>query len=175
LIHDPITEQVTNAGIIVANAQGPTRTAGAELLARLRWRQVVVTGTYTLTRSTEIDGDAVRDEVPLTPRHAAGVVAAWEEHGKSRLGVELYYTGWQRLDDNPYRSASRPFVVFGLLAERRFGRARLFVNAENLANVRQTRYDPLVRPTRSSDGRWTVDAWGPLEGRTINGGLRLSF
>jgi iron complex outermembrane receptor protein len=175
LIHDPITEHVTQAGIMLVNAQGPTRTAGAEFLARLRWRQFVVTGTYTFTRSTEIDGEAVRDEVPLTPRHAAGVVAAWEEHGKSRVGVELYYTGRQRLDDNPYRSASRPFGVFGLLAERRFGRARVFVNAENLANVRQTRYDPLVRPTRSTDGRWTVDAWAPLEGRTINGGFRLTF
>lgn len=175
LIHDPITEYVTEAGIMLANAQRPTRTAGAEFLTRLRWRQFVVTGTYTFTRSTEIDGAAVRDEVPLTPRHAAGIVAAWEKHGKSRVGLELYYTGRQRLDDNPYRNASRPFVVFGLLAERRFGRARVFVNAENLANVRQTRYDPLVRPGRSADGRWTVDAWAPLEGRTINGGVRLAF
>ena len=25
------------------------------------------------------------------------------------------------------------------------------------------------------DGRWTVDAWAPLDGRTWNGGLRLAF
>ena len=30
-------------------------------------------------------------------------------------------------------------------AERRFGGVRLFVNAENLGNVRQTKYAPLVR------------------------------
>jgi iron complex outermembrane receptor protein len=62
-----------------------------------------------------------------------------------------------------------------MLAERRIGRARLFVNAENLAGVRQTRHDPLVRPHQANDARWTVDAWAPLEGRTINGGVRLSF
>jgi hypothetical protein len=25
------------------------------------------------------------------------------------------------------------------------------------------------------DGRWTVDRWAPLDGRTINGGVRFSF
>ena len=55
------------------------------------------------------------------------------------------------------------------------GNVRLFVNAENLLGVRQTRYDPLVRPTRAPDGRWTVDAWAPTEGFIVNGGVRLSF
>jgi len=41
--------------------------------------------------------------------------------------------------------------------------------------VRQTRWDPLIRPTRAGDGRWTVDGWAPLEGRNINGGVRLRF
>jgi hypothetical protein len=25
------------------------------------------------------------------------------------------------------------------------------------------------------DGRWTVDAWAPLDGRSVNGGLRVRF
>ena len=78
-----------------------------------------------------------------------------------------------------YRSASdtaaEPYVIVGVLAERQFGRIRLFVNGENLTNVRQTRWQPLIRPDRAPDGRWTVDAWAPLEGRNINGGVRLRF
>ena len=66
-------------------------------------------------------------------------------------------------------------MLFGGLIERRFGRVRLFINAENLAGVRQTRWDPLVRPSQAVDGRWTVDAWAPLDGRVINGGIRLIF
>ena len=66
-------------------------------------------------------------------------------------------------------------MIVGLLAEWQFGRIRLFMNGENLTGVRQTRWDPLLRPTRAADGRWTVDAWAPLEGRNINGGLRLRF
>jgi iron complex outermembrane receptor protein len=89
--------------------------------------------------------------------------------------VEVYYTGRQALDDNPYRAESRPYVVLGLLVERRVGRARLFLNAENLGDVRQTRWDPLLLPSRSAEGRWTTDAWAPLEGRTLNGGIRLDL
>ena len=53
------------------------------------------------------------------------------------------------------------------------GKARLFLNAENIFGVRQTRYDPLLRPSRAIDGRWTVDAWAPLEGFVLNGGVRF--
>jgi hypothetical protein len=56
-------------------------------------------------------------------------------------------------------------VLFGGLVERRFGRVRLFVNAENLGGVRQTRFDPLRPSVQAADGRWTVDAWAPLDGR----------
>ena len=62
-----------------------------------------------------------------------------------------------------------------MLAERRVGRFRLFVNAENITDVRQTRYDRLLRPGAGADGRWTVDAWAPLDGRVINGGVRVGF
>jgi len=61
------------------------------------------------------------------------------------------------------------------VAEKQFGRLRLFVNGENLTGVRQTKWDPLLRPERAPDGRWTVDAWAPLDGRTINGGIRVMF
>jgi iron complex outermembrane receptor protein len=99
----------------------------------------------------------------------------WEKEGVGRVGAEWYFTGSQRLEQNPYRSASRPYSLVGLLGERVLGPLRLFVNVENLADVRQTRWNPLLRPQRSADGRWTVDAWAPLDGRVINGGVRFRF
>ena len=97
----------------------------------------------------------------------------WESESNWRIGLELFYTGRQRLEDNPYRDVSQPYRLFGALVEKRFGALRLFVNAENLGNVRQTRYNSLLRPTPSFDGQWTVDAWAPLDGRVINGGIRF--
>jgi len=44
-----------------------------------------------------------------------------------------------------------------------------------LLDVRQTKEDPLVRPTRAPVGLWTVDAWAPLEGFIANAGFRLAL
>jgi outer membrane receptor for ferrienterochelin and colicins len=52
---------------------------------------------------------------------------------------------------------------------------KLFLNMENLGNVRQSRWDTLLLPRRAVDGRWAVDAWAPLDGRVINGGVRFVF
>jgi iron complex outermembrane receptor protein len=176
-VRDPVALRESGGGVLeLVNAAEPTRTRGGELLARVRRGPFVLTTTYTHLRSTELDVETLeRREVPLTPRHAIGAVGMWEEHDVGRVGVELYYTGRQSLDDNPYRDTSRPYVVLGLLAERRLGPARIFVNAENLLDARQTRHDPLLLPARGRGGRWTTDAWAPLEGRAINGGVRLAF
>ena len=156
------------------NLAEPTQNAGMELLTMFRKSLFSATANYTYVRSREfVTGQ--RDDVPLTPRHSFGLVGMWEKESVGRLGVEGYYTGRQRLEQNPYRSESKPYVLIGFLGERKVGRFRLFLNAENLGNVRQTRWDSLVRPTRAVDGRWTVDAWAPLDGRVFNGGIRLRF
>jgi iron complex outermembrane receptor protein len=158
----------------LANGAQPTRTAGADALVRYRTSDVTTTATYTYVRSTEETPESAgRREVPLTPRHAAGLVSVWEQEGKGRIGLEVYYTGRQALDENPYRAESRPYVIFGAIAERRVGPARVFVNLENLGDVRMTKYHPLVRATSGEGGRWTTDAWAPLDGRVFNAGVRL--
>jgi iron complex outermembrane receptor protein len=171
-IHHPIDVD-RSRGLVLTNLPEPTTNTGVELLGTVRHEPYALTATYTHVRSREREGGVLED-APLTPRHSAGVVGMWEREDVGRVGVEFYYTGIQRLEENPYRERSRPYVIIGLLAERQLGWIRLFVNGENLTGVRQTRWDPLLRP-RAPDGRWTVDAWAPLEGRNVNGGIRLRF
>jgi iron complex outermembrane receptor protein len=159
---------------VLRNLPDPTTNVGLELLATFRREPYALTGTYTYVRARETVG-GINQDVPLTPRHSAGVVAMWEAEDVGRVGIEWYYTGRQALEENPYRSVSEPYMIVGLLGEKQFGRVRLFINGENLTGVRQTRWDPMLRPIRATDGRWTVDAWAPLEGRNINGGLRMRF
>lgn len=160
----------------LVNVAGATRTYGVELLVRQRWDALSITGSYVNINASEpADSGLGRQPVARTPRHTGGIVAMWDEEGKGRLGFEAYYTGPQRLDDNPYRSHSRPYVELGILGEVVLGNIRLFVNAENLLDLRQTRNDPLLLPSRAADGRWTVDAWGPTDGFTMNGGIRFTF
>jgi iron complex outermembrane receptor protein len=160
----------------LVNGPGQTRARGAELLARYRWDSFTVTGSYVFVDASEPDpAGPGRRWKPLTPRHTAGVVAMWEEHDKGRLGLEVYYTGRQALDDNPWRREGKPYVEIGLMGEITVGQVRLFLNAENLLGVRQTRFDPLLHPSRAADGRWTVEAWALTEVFVINGGVRMKF
>jgi len=180
-IHDALTLRETaapgaGATMEIVNAVGPTRTAGSELIARFHRQEMDLIATHMYVWSTEPDPAlGVRREVPLNPRHTAGLDWLLNISTRGRMGIELFYTGRQQLDDSPYRRRSNPYVLLGMVAEWRVGRARLFVNAENLTGVRQTDQERLVRPSRGSDGRWTVDVWGPLEGRIVNGGVRLGF
>jgi outer membrane receptor for ferrienterochelin and colicins len=160
----------------LANAPGPIRTTGLEALLRYRWSELTVTASYVYVDATEPASEGPgRRTVPVTPRHTAGVVAMWEREGKGRVGFEAYYTGRQDLDDNPYRTRSRPYVEMGLMGEVVLGEARLFLNLENLLNVRQTGYDRILMPRRGPAGEWTVDAWAPAEGFVANAGVRLHF
>ncbi|WP_336965323.1 TonB-dependent receptor plug domain-containing protein [Sphingobium aquiterrae] len=162
--------------VALVNADGVTRTRGAELMLRYRWRAFTLTGSYVHIDATGPDpGAARRRTVPLTPRNTAGLVAMWEKPGRGRIGLEAYYTGQQQLDDNPYRTRGRPYVELGAMGELVLGRVSLFVNAENMLNVRQTRFDPLLLPYRAPDGAWTVDAWAPTDGFVVNGGVRFRF
>jgi outer membrane receptor for ferrienterochelin and colicins len=62
------------------------------------------------------------------------------------------------------------------MGERKVTRhVKLFLNLENLGNVRQSRWDSMFLPSRAVDGKWTVDAWAPLDGRVVNGGVRFMF
>ncbi|WP_334182248.1 TonB-dependent receptor plug domain-containing protein [Novosphingobium sp.] len=162
--------------ITLANADGITRTRGAEVLLKYRWNAVTLTGSYVHVAASEPDPDASgRRTVPLTPRDSAGIVGMWEKEGRGRVGLEAYYTGRQSLDDNPYRTRGKPYVQLGAMGELILGRVSLFANAENILNVRQTRYDPLLLPTRAPTGAWTVDAWAPTDGFVLNAGVRFRF
>jgi iron complex outermembrane receptor protein len=177
VVRDPVQYQFVGSDrAALVNSPGPVRTWGTELLASYRKESFLLLLTHNYTSSTEQDADfSDRREVPLTPRHLASLNAIWEGESWGRLGFEAYYVGKQPLEYNPYRLEGRGYLLVGALAERRFGSFRVFLNLENLTNVRQTRWEPLVRPTQLPDGRWTVEAWAPLDGRVVNGGIRYMF
>jgi len=172
-VRDPVEVERTGE-YVLRNLAEPTTNTGIEALSVWKTEDFSFVANYAYVRSRETT-EAGRVEVPLTPRHSLGFDAAFEGGGVWRLGIEWYYTGAQRLEANPYRDESQPYWVFGVLATRRIGRALWFINGENLNGVRKTQWDPLIRPTRGVDGRWTVDAWAPLDGRNVNGGVRLAF
>ena len=76
-------------------SSNPTTNTGVELLGTFRREPFSVTATYTYVQAREtVDG--VGQDVPLTPRHSAGIVGMWEVEDVGRVGVEWYYTGGKR-------------------------------------------------------------------------------
>jgi iron complex outermembrane receptor protein len=172
-IHHPIYVERT-AAYVLANQPFDSTNVGTELLATWRREPVLVNAVYGYVRAREYENTAFED-VPLTPHHSFTLLGGMEDDEFGRFVFEWFYTGHQRLEANPYRQQGVPFMTIGLLVEKVFGKVRLFVNAEDLNNVRQTQFDPLVSPAQGPDGRWAVDAWAPLDGRIINGGIRVKF
>ena len=164
----------TTGRVELVNAAGPARVHGAEVFAVYSEEPVIVTAYYAATRTRETSPETglVR-ESPYVPRQTAGLDVAFEEDETgTRVGAEAFYTGRQALSENPYRAVSMPFTTIGLLASQQLGRADVYLNVDNLTNVRQSHFDPLLRPAAGEGGRLTVDEWAPLEGRTINAGVR---
>ncbi|TMO67770.1 TonB-dependent receptor plug domain-containing protein [Pseudoalteromonas aurantia] len=160
----------------IINATGQTEIRGAELLLRYRWRDIKLTGSYLYTDATKGDGGLLtRTPLSLTPKHSAGAIIMWEEHGSHLVGFEAYYTGTQHLTNNPYREKSDAYWHLGLLGQITLGKVSWFINAENLLDVRQTKEDSLLLPTQSPSGRWTTDIWSRNDGFTVNTGFRFQF
>jgi outer membrane receptor for ferrienterochelin and colicins len=164
-----------NFPIAIVNVTGPTRTCGTEFIARyhIEGTDIILTHMFLWSTEPNPDGNG-RREVPLNPRHSA-TFDLLRVIGPARIGFEVFYTGRQSLEDNPYRTRGFPHVLFGGLIDWKIKAGRLFLNVENVGDVRMTREHPLIRPVPDAAGRWTVDAWAPLEGRTINAGIRIRF
>jgi outer membrane receptor for ferrienterochelin and colicins len=167
----------TTGAVELVNAVGPTHTFGAETFAVYEQTPWVVTVHYAYVRATEIDPTSgARRDVPLNPRHNVFVDLAYEDLPRGTwIALEADWTGRQPLDGDPYRLTSRPFFEAGLLVSQQLGRVKVFLNAHNFTNVRQSRYEPVLLPALGAGGRWTIDQWAPQSGRVINGGIRLRF
>jgi iron complex outermembrane receptor protein len=179
-ISDPIVVRDAGTGVPrveMVSMDGYIVIRGGEFLARWHAEPFRVTTSYTFVKGAERYEAWILGSwtMPLVPRHQAGVVTSYEREGVMRAGLEVYYTGMQFLENDPYRFKSKPYFYIGALAERAFGSAKLFVNAENLLDVRQTDWDPLVRPFMGDGGRWTNDVWAPLDGFVLNAGVRLTL
>ena len=161
---------------VLKNAAVDTRIAGVEGAALWRFDGGRFLATYGYSRGTRPDATSgIREPVPLIPRHRAGGDLMFERPGKYRGGIEGIWYGRQSLDDDPFRSESKPYLYLMAIYVRQFGRLEAVANFENLLNVRQTQTDPLVRPTPTTGGRLTTDVWAPLEGFMANVALRYRW
>jgi outer membrane receptor for ferrienterochelin and colicins len=161
---------------ILVNAAGPAKYQGIEALAIWRFPGGKLFLSYGFADATRTDATTgAREPTPLLPRHRLGADLMLEKPGVYRVGLEGTVFGVQALDDDPYATESEPYVYTMFLVMRQFGAVEVVANFENLFNVRQTDFAPLVRPMPMAGGRWTVDGWAPMEGFMANVALRYRW
>ncbi len=172
-IHDPLQARPAGASTLeLYNSPAARRAPGAEVLIHYVTGPLQMIGSWSYIDATQATPDGIREPAPLVPRHSAELGGILEDESRGRIGLEVSYIGRQGLEDDPYRTLSRPYIQLNALAEIRFSGFSIFLNAVNITNSRQTHYDPLIRPTPGLGGDPITDVWAPLDGRTFNVGIR---
>jgi iron complex outermembrane receptor protein len=175
-IHNPLAAQaVSGQKIELVNAPGPRRAPGGEILIHYVAGPLQMIGSWSYIDATQATPGGSRQPAPLVPRHSAELGGILESETRGRIGLEVSYIGKQGLEDDPYRTVSKPYIQLNALAEVRFEGFSIFLNAVNLTGSRQTNYDPLLRPTPGRAGDPITDVWAPLDGRTFNIGIRTGM
>jgi iron complex outermembrane receptor protein len=159
----------------LVNLDGPQRTLGMEALGRRVLGPLQMIASYTHLNATEPAPGGGRRAAERVPRDAGELAVLVEKESVGRVGIELGYTGRQRIAGDPYRQTGRPFAELNVLAALNFGETSIFVYAVNLTGVRQTRFDPLLLPAPTPTGRRTTDVWAPLAGRVLNVGAKIEL
>lgn len=159
----------------LANDDGPRDIVGAELLVRYTIGDFYILGSSTYMKATEEAPGGGRRDSELLPRLSGELVGLLEVEERGRVGLEFSYTGRQDLHDNPYRTEGASYIEINALAEIKLGEVAIFVNAINLTDRRQTRFNPLLRPFPTATGERVVDGWAPLAGRVYNLGVRIEL
>ncbi len=166
-------DSLAAGALVIENADSPTRTSGMEFSSQLSYDDFKLSLGYTFLYGTRDHGNE-RVEIELNPRHSFGAVLMWEsDEAEARIGVEQYYTGPQRLERNPFRDRSPAYWLTGVLVEKWFGPVRFFLNFENIFDTRQTRFEPIVIGNVMTEPVRTLPVYAPLDGRVINGGIRI--
>jgi outer membrane receptor for ferrienterochelin and colicins len=160
---------------MLVNGPGSRRIPGAEVVVMNHLGPLETLASWTRLHATQTAAPGIPGAVPLVPSSSARIGSILRFDDRGRVGLEVEYTGPQSLEDDPYRRSSRGFTELNALSEIQFGHIHLFVNALNLTDVRQTHWEPLIRPRPGPGGNPITDVWAPLDGRTVNAGLRVDL
>lgn len=167
-ITDPIVLRSVGKGLYAyANADTSVISRGFETNLRAGYGIAKLFAGYTFTdaKAGYLPGDR---RLTLTPRSRVNSSLVFEEHDNFKAGAEFYFQSRQTLED---RSRTRSTGEFGIFAEKTFGKFSVFINAENITDVRQSKYSQVVFPPHSNPT--FAELWTHTEGRVFNGGVKI--
>jgi len=165
-INNPIVFSPAGNGFTFINANGNINTKGFETQMKLFFGDFVWFVGYTYTDARQSYNS--NKEVPLTPRHSVKGDILYVVPAKWRIGVDYEYKSPQTLT-NGFVTKSQ--FMTGVVIERTIENFVLFFNAENVTDVRQTRYGSIISNPYGTP-QYT-EIYAPLDGLFLNFGFKI--
>ncbi len=148
---------------------GNLKTRGMETNAKITYADFKLFIGYTLADVKQHTGGSTT-RYPLVSKHRLNNVLMYEVEDKWKIGAEAYYYGQQKLNDG---KSGKSYWTAGLMAEKLWERFSIFINFENLTDVRQTSFDTIY--TGSITNPDFRDVYAPVDGFVVNGGVKFKL
>lgn len=151
------------------NANGHFDTKGVETNIKIGYDDFKLYLGYTFTDAREhING--IYSDYPLTPKHRVNAILMYEIENQWKIGLESYYFSPQKLSDG---ATGRDYWLCGFMVEKMWSRFSVYINFENLLNIRQTAFDriytgPITNPVFR-------DIYAPIDGFVVNAGAKIKL
>ena len=163
------TDNTANRRTQLQNAPYDLRSLGTDTYLRLEYDAIEFYLGYNHTLARR-QGSGEKTYVPFSPQDKFSLTLAYSVPEKWRFGIESSWVGNQYLYDN---QKVPNYWFWAAAVERMFGHVSLILNAENLFNVQQLNYGPVV--TGPTNAPTIQPLWGPQEGIIVNLALKYKL
>ncbi|MHB1328251.1 MAG: TonB-dependent receptor [Gemmatimonadales bacterium] len=175
----PATPTDPQSPFRLLNVDEPTRITAIDLAGSYRRGTMVYGAFYGFRTGSEgVPGSpGTRRTASYMSQHTAGAHLGWRAPATVGVVVDLHarYLGSQQLSDNPFRSEAPGYGLINALVSQRSGRARLFLSAENMLDVKLANYESIVIDPPARGERLTNLPWMPLRGRVLSLGAMVEW
>ncbi len=169
-LDNPLTLTSVGTGLYqLQNIPGHLDSKGTETNVKIGYEDFKLFLGYTYT-DTKVRNGGQSHTKTLTPRDKINAVLFYEADEKWKIGLEGYYFSPQKLGDG---TTGRDYWLCGFMAERLWKRMSVYINFENILNVRQTRFETIY--TGSVTNPVFRDIYAPLDGFVVNGGIKIKL
>jgi iron complex outermembrane receptor protein len=150
------------------NGDGFVQSDGVETGVTLKYRGIETGIDYTLTDDYQ-KIDNVLSITPLTSKHILSLEAGYSIKNFF-IGTDCYYYSPVKLSNG---STGHYIWEVGFSAQYSYKFLLIFANLENLLNITQTSFGPIVYPNPTYARPAFAEIYAPLEGRLFNAGVKI--
>lgn len=154
-----------------ATQNGYIQGKGLETTLQLFYKGIAFKGSYTL-QDQSLKINSVMSVAPLTSKHIVSLLLGYEKEDKFSIGMDCYYYSKSQLSDGTSTHGIWEMGINGQIITKY---VTFFTNLENILNIRQTSFGPVVMPNPTYQQPKFKEIYGPLEGILFNIGCKVKL